>query len=844
MKKILTSLFIFSVISSVLACAQSLQPSPIAAGAGGGGGGGGATIPSTTNVICGDGAGNGADCGFAPTNVMTSVVEETNIGGTVSGHILTFRWLGALAAARMANAGVMTGDVVTTFPAVTISAAAITLAKMANLAANSFIGNNTGSPATPLALTVAQVKTLLALACGDLSNAAATCSSADAAGLTGTLNASRLPAALPSAITATTQSQNDNSTKLSTTAYTDTAVANAIAAVNPAVAVLAASTASVTGSYTHVAGVGDFFTVTATGAFTLDGIAINTIGQRVLLKDQSSGLQNGVYTATVVGAVAVSPVFTRALDYDAPSDINSTGAIPAQSGTVNALTSWLLTSSVTMVGTDALTYSRFSLNPANEVLAVSPGIGIAHFAGATQTATSSLIINTDIANTTIDLTAKVTGLLPSANLAAALSSQTSINGLGITASTGTLTVPNGITLNAGAGGTLGSNAFTSTAYAPLASPTFTGIVTIPTPFTLGAISVTSTGTQLNYLSGATGTAGTGNVVLDNTPTLITPVLGTATFTKLTTTSAAISFQVSANTSATINPINCNNGGSGGCYFSTVHSGGSNGYFGSEPTAGGNIFTGSVANAVVAGNGNNNQFQWGTNAIIRGGFFGNGHGYVGPGNTADPGANILWNVVGDTKHIHTVAGGTAPTIASGGGGTASAISGADGDGAVSVGTSISTNSIVVTFGQPYTNTPACIAQDTTTLGEGVQCAATLGGLASGTYTSGITATGTVGQTCSLTSFNGSGSGATATVALNGTNTIAGSTALVVTANGTGYTGSITSATAGNGTATCSGTATVSTVKNSVQMTLNGFAYSTGAAANFTASDNVTWLVGGH
>jgi len=42
-----------------------------------------------------------------------------------------------------------------------------------------------------------------------------------------------------------------------------------------------------------------------------------------------------------------------------------------------------------------------------------------------------------------------------------------------------------------------------TAYAPLASPTFTGTVTIPTPFTLGAVSVTSTGTELNFVDGVT-----------------------------------------------------------------------------------------------------------------------------------------------------------------------------------------------------------------------------------------------------------------------------------------------------------------------------------------------------
>lgn len=82
--------------------------------------------------------------------------------------------------------------------------------------------------------------------------------------------------------------------------------------------------------------------------------------------------------------------------------------------------------------------------------------------------------------------------------------------------------------------------------APLASPTFTGTVTIPSPFTLGSTSVTSTGTQFNYLSGATGTTGTNttNVVFSASPTftgvvtlpastsLITPVLGAATGTSL------------------------------------------------------------------------------------------------------------------------------------------------------------------------------------------------------------------------------------------------------------------------------------------------------------------------
>lgn len=39
--------------------------------------------------------------------------------------------------------------------------------------------------------------------------------------------------------------------------------------------------------------------------------------------------------------------------------------------------------------------------------------------------------------------------------------------------------------------------------APLASPTLTGTVTVPTPFTLGAVSVLPTGTELNFVDGVT-----------------------------------------------------------------------------------------------------------------------------------------------------------------------------------------------------------------------------------------------------------------------------------------------------------------------------------------------------
>lgn len=64
----------------------------------------------------------------------------------------------------------LTGDVTASGPgaaAATIASGAVTLAKMANLAANSVLGNNTGSPATPIALTVTQTTAMLNAMVGD-----------------------------------------------------------------------------------------------------------------------------------------------------------------------------------------------------------------------------------------------------------------------------------------------------------------------------------------------------------------------------------------------------------------------------------------------------------------------------------------------------------------------------------------------------------------------------------------------------------------------------------------------------------------------------------------------------
>lgn len=72
--------------------------------------------------------------------------------------------------------------------------------------------------------------------------------------------------------------------------------------------------------------------------------------------------------------------------------------------------------------------------------------------------------------------------------------------------------------------------------APSASPTFTGTVTIPTPFTLGAVSVTPTGTEINFVDGVTSSV---QDQLDAkaplvSPSFTTPNIGAAVGTSLDT----------------------------------------------------------------------------------------------------------------------------------------------------------------------------------------------------------------------------------------------------------------------------------------------------------------------
>jgi hypothetical protein len=85
---------------------------------------------------------------------------------------------------------------------------------------------------------------------------------------------------------------------------------------------------------------------------TVDGVTLAT-GDRVLLKNQTTGAENGIYTINASGAP------TRATDADAGAELVN-AAVFVQAGTTNADTAWVCTNNATpTLGSTALTFTQF-----------------------------------------------------------------------------------------------------------------------------------------------------------------------------------------------------------------------------------------------------------------------------------------------------------------------------------------------------------------------------------------------------------------------------------------------------------------------------------------------------
>jgi len=86
---------------------------------------------------------------------------------------------------------------------------------------------------------------------------------------------------------------------------------------------------------------------------TLDGITLAT-GNRILVKNQTTTSENGIYVVQASGQP------TRATDFDTATEVDSGDFVFVYSGTVNASSGWVQTNRPATIGTDPIVFTQFS----------------------------------------------------------------------------------------------------------------------------------------------------------------------------------------------------------------------------------------------------------------------------------------------------------------------------------------------------------------------------------------------------------------------------------------------------------------------------------------------------
>ena len=121
------------------------------------------------------------------------------------------------------------------------------------------------------------------------------------------------------------------------------------------------TTANLSATYSNgTAGVGATLTASSNGALSLDG-STPSVADRILVKNQTSASENGIYTVTTVGDGSTAFVLTRATPEDQPSELSGGAFVFVEEGTLNANNGYTFThTGAPTFGTTDLDVAQFS----------------------------------------------------------------------------------------------------------------------------------------------------------------------------------------------------------------------------------------------------------------------------------------------------------------------------------------------------------------------------------------------------------------------------------------------------------------------------------------------------
>lgn len=315
---------------------------------------------------------NGDSVKQTDTGVMYYVVDDTNLSNS-AGYSVYTAWadwstITNIPANLTAEAGLTgaadTGSYYTgagTKSTYSLTSFGRTLAALANYAALktglAYTASDVGADASGSAATAQSNAYSYADAKVQNSLTASTTVAPSASSVNTGLAAKMDASVLDTDATLSANSDSKIASQKATKAYIDAVVTG----LSPKTSVkLATAAALAANTYANgTSGVGATLTGTATGVLTVDSVTV-ALNDRILVKNEATGANNGIYLCTTAGAVGVAYILTRTTDSDTSAEM--LGAfVFVEAGTANSSAGYVCAnSSAITMGSTSISFTQFS----------------------------------------------------------------------------------------------------------------------------------------------------------------------------------------------------------------------------------------------------------------------------------------------------------------------------------------------------------------------------------------------------------------------------------------------------------------------------------------------------